>query len=302
MINYKDFANRYYQAANENRLKDIERFINSVNDISKNISLEKVLLNKELICKVFYIQDKNSISRTQYQKTKEYLLNLSEFVGLRCMIPTRSDVLDSCERINYFGSLKKLLNFVDYIGHIVMPAYNETKDLIRVKAICILGWFGVSLNEISELKKIDLKPIGTIGFKILYGQKEINLFEELFEVFVNLMNLTTYTAIPGSKTVYLDSNSPYLFCPLRGDLKGNPNSISQELRRFNSVIPTDITTSIVFRNLRPNALFLKIYKNQPEENELIETITKIMGCERTYAYSYKDQYLRFAKAMDNRKI
>lgn len=60
-------------------------------------------------------------------------------------------------------------------------------------------------------------------------------------------------------------------------------------------------TSIVFRNLHKNALFIEVY-NDTTDKSLINKITSIMGCTLNYAFSYRDQYMKFVEALENNKI
>lgn len=304
MISYKEFTNKYYPSANDIRLKDIERFLCNLEKLIGNTPEKQALTNKQLLCNAFYLQKTgNNISRSHYQKIKEYFVNIFDFIGIQSNVPTRDEVLNSREDINYFGSLEKALQFIDEVGYGNLKYYDSNTDLIRVKAICILGWMGFSLNEISHLQNNDLIKVDNNIFKISNKREIFELKNELYTIFHNLQTLTQYSSLPTGKFVYLNTSSKYLLRPTGDNCdKIDSNCIVQILKRFNAAIPKDIKTSIIFRNLHKNALFLKIYESKPNDNNLIKTITEVIGCERTYAYSYKDQYLKFADAMDNKKI
>ena len=83
MINYEDFVARYYPTANTARQNDIERFLDNLTDIIGETPLKDALKNTQILCSAFYLQKAgNNISRPHYQKIKEYLINLFDFVGV----------------------------------------------------------------------------------------------------------------------------------------------------------------------------------------------------------------------------
>lgn len=304
MINYQDFAKRYYPSANNTRQNDVMRFIDNLNELIDNTPISEVLTNKQTLCQVFYLQKTGNISRPHYQKVKEYLLNIFEYVGIQSIVPTREEVIASQDVTCWFRNLNALLQFIDRIGEKKINLYNPTTDLIRVKALCVLGWIGLSIDEISNLKRQDLQPIDLHGFRISTTNGTFEIFDEPFTALFYLCDLDGYNSLPVGRSrgrkIYLVSDTDYLFRPQdEGVEKLNSKQLINIISRFN--MGSDSSTVILFRNLHKNALFLDIY-NDTTDKPIINKIIETIGCNYRVALSYREQYVQFAKAMDNNKI
>lgn len=303
MINYQDFVDKYYPTANNARQNDIARFLDNLAEIVGETPLTDALKSKQILCNAFYLQKTgNNISRPHYQKIKEYLLNIFDFVGIDSTVPTREEVLASQEMICYFRGLNELLEFVDKVGNFELTEYNPTRDLVRVKAICVLGWLGFTPDEIADIKVYDLSPIDLIGYKITNKNATYEVYGQAFAALYYLSDLEEYKGLPSGRKVILKGNEEYLFRPTDADCeKLDGGQIIQIIKRFNNCIPRSMKTSIVFRNLHKNALFLDVY-NDKSDKSLINKIMSIMGCTQNYAFSYRDQYMNFVEALENNKI
>lgn len=304
MINCNDFMDKYYPTANASRQNDITRFLDSLSELTESTPLPDALKNKSTLCRVFYLQKTGNISRSHYQKVKEYLLNLFDYMGINSVVPTREEVIESQDTICYFRGINELLHFIDSVGEQKIDSYNPTTDLIRVKSVCVLGWIGLTPVEISNLKKSDLVPIDLNGYKISGSKGTYEVYGEPFAALYYLSSLEEYNSLPvgGSRgrKIVLKSDSEYLFRAQDVECKKlNELQIVQVLSRFNMSIPGK--TPIVFRNLHKNALFLEIYNDKSNKN-LISKITDIIGCTYNVALSYREQYQKFAEAMDSNKI
>lgn len=303
MINYEDFVARYYPTANTARQNDIERFLDNLTDIIGETPLKDALKNTQILCSAFYLQKAgNNISRPHYQKIKEYLINLFDFVGVDATVLTREEVLASQETICYFRGINELLEFIDKVGSAALDNYNPTKDLVRVKSICVLGWLGFTPDEIANIKVRDLSPIDISGYKVSNKSGTYEVYGQPFTALYYLSGLKEYSGLPSGRRVILKGNDEYLFRPTDANCeKLDGGQIIQIIKRFNHCIPTSIKTSIAFRNLHKNALFLEIY-NDTTDKSLINKIASIMGCTQNYALNYRDQYLKFVNALENNKI
>lgn len=304
MINSNDFTLRYYSTANPSRKAEVERFINGFAALSQGIPLPDALKDKSLLCRAFYLRKTGNISRSHYQKIKEYLLNLFDYVGISGAVPTRKEVMDSQETQYYFRGINEILHFIDNVGGRRISSYDPTRDLVRVKSICVLGWIGLTPAEISNLKLSDLIKIGSDGYKIISSKGTHEVYGEPFTALYYLSSLREYNGLPttGSRgrRIVLKGASEYLFKAQTPDCeKLDGLQIVQILNRFNSSASTG--TSILFRNLYKNALFLEIY-NDKSSKPLTTKITDTIGCTYSVALGYKVQYLQFAEAMDNNKI
>lgn len=304
MIEVERFLGKYYPAANDARKDDVRRFLNNINQLAGATPLEIALINQEILCKAFYLQKVSSISRPHYQKIKEYLINLFDFLGVQSTVPSRAEVISSQDMICYFRGIDNLLSFIDKVGTTCLVDYNPTQDLIRVKAICVLGWLGFTPEEIAEMKVSDLKPIDTIGYKLSnkYGTYEI--YGHPYSSLFYLSDLVQYKGLPSGRKIALSEDSEYLMKPLEAACceKLDSGQIIQIIKRFNACIPINLMqTSIVFRNLHKNALFIEIY-NDKSDQPLLSKIAAIMRCSLNYAQSYKEQYSMFVTAIENNMI
>ena len=303
MINYQDFAAKYYPTANSARQNDIARFLDNLAEVIGETPLQDALKNTQVLCAAFYLQKAgNNISRPHYQKIKEYLINLFDFVGVEATVPTREEVLASQDTICYFRGINELLEFIDNVGASALANYNPTADLVRVKSVCVLGWLGFAPDEIADLKVRDLKPIDLIGYKVTNKSGTYEVHGQPFASLYYLSGLEEYNGLPSGRKVFLKGNDEYLFRPTDANCdKLDGGQIIQIIKRFNNCIPRSMKTSIVFRSLHKNALFLEVY-NDTSDKSLINKITAIMGCTLNYAFNYRDQYMKFVEALENNKI
>lgn len=304
MINTSAFIERYYPTANEATQKDILRFFDNLAAITNGKPLTSELLNKDLLCKAFYMQEKgNAISRSHYQKIKSYLLNLFDFLDIHSVsVPTSKEVIDSQDTICYFRGLDELLDFIDNVGKTLSRDYNPNQDLIRIKGVCVLGWLGFTLNEIAMLKTNDLIPINNNGYRINNKKKSHEIYGKAFWALYHLSSLTSYRSLPSGNLVIL-SKDDFLFCPTTRGWGGRDEiQIARIIQPFNLLLSAEnIKPSIVFRNLHKNALFLEIY-NDKSDRDLLEKIASAMGCSTKNAFNYKVQYLKFADLLTQNKI
>lgn len=303
MINQQEFVERYYPSANDSRKSDVIRFLDNLGELVGNTPIAEALKSKQLLCNAFYVQKAgNSISRPHYQKIKEYLLNVFEYVGVNSEVPSRDEVIASQESVCYFRGINELLSFIDAVGNEVLTDYNPTQDLVRVKAVCVLGWLGFTPEDIANLTVRDLTPIGLDGYKISGRSGSFEIYGQPFAAIYYLSDLESYKGLPSGRKVILKGNDGYLFRPTDANCeKLDGGQIIQIIKRFNMSVPHSMKTSIIFRNLHKNALFLEIY-NDKSEQSLINKITSIMGCTLNYAFNYRDQYVEFVKALENNEI
>lgn len=303
MINQTEFVERYYHSASDLRKSDVIRFLENLEGLIGNTPITEALKNKQLLCNAFYVQKAgNSISRPHYQKIKEYLINVFDYAGINYNVPSREEVIASQENVCYFRGIDELLSFIDVVGNQVLTDYNPTQDLVRVKAVCVFGWLGFTPDDIANLTLRDLSPIGFEGYKISGRGGSFEIYGQPFAAIYYLSDLESYKGLPSGRRIILKGNDEYLFRPTDSNCeKLDGGQIIQIIKRFNMSVPRSMKTSIIFRNLHKNALFLEIY-NDKSEQSLINKITSIMGCTLNYAFNYRDQYVEFVKALETNKI
>ncbi len=299
MIEYETFLAKYYPDANEARKDDVKRFIDNFLAIIGKTPFEEALTNRSLLCKSFFIQGACGVSRSHYQKIKGYLVCLFDMYGVNGAVPSREEVVDSQENISMFRSLDEMLGFIDKVGQAVLgDRYNPTTDLVIMKSICVLGWHGFSLSEIVDMKRSDLHMVNLDRFILTRKNMTYEITGASFAALFYLCDLNSYKSLPNGKLMVLD-DSEYLFRsapPIRVP-KLSENAIVHTIMRFNDNIPPYYQRTILFRNLRKNALFLEIY-NDKSDKAILPKIASIMGCDQVSAINYKQQYLRFVEALE----
>ena len=227
---------------------------------------------------------------------------LFDFVGIEATVPTREEVLASQDTICYFRGINELLEFIDKVGNSALANYNPTTDLVRVKSVCVLGWLGFTPDEIADIKVRDLTPIDLSGYKVTNKSGTYEVYGQPFTALYYLSGLEEYNGLPSGRKIILKGSDEYLFRPTDANCeKLDGGQIIQIIKRFNNCIPRSMKTSIVFRNLHKNALFIEVY-NDTTDKSLINKITSIMGCTLNYAFSYRDQYMKFVEALENNRI
>lgn len=303
MFDFCSFLQKYYPNANHIKVTDVKRFLENLNNLAQGKDIDSLLQDKSFICKTFFLQKAgNNISRSHYQKVKEYLINLFDYLGIDTIIPTREEVIVSSNMIGYYRSLDHLLSYIDSIGELHLVFYNPKADLIRLKGLCVLGWHGFSLEEITNIKKNELINISNYGIKINTNHGEFEFYDESFRVLFYLKDLEEYNGLPSGRKIILRGNDEFLFRPVDSDCNQlDTNKLIQIIKRFNACTPPH-KNSIIFRNLYKNAAFLKIYHSNDNGKALIEKIMDEMHCTYNYALSYKQQYLNFVDAFESGKI
>lgn len=300
MIDSKVFIEKYYPNANAQRENDVERFLSYMDALLKEDDPMIRLLDKAFLCRAFFLQSTNSISRQHYQKIKEYLLNLFDWFGISNTVPTREEVIDSQQTSCYFRDLDSILILIDEIGSTLLNGYNPNADLATVKAIVVLGWNGLSPKEIASLKKIELVSDGN-RYLLERNGETISIEDNAYTAIKALRYLDSYRGLPSGKVRVFKGDESFLFRPTTSCPRVEENHIILAISRFNSLIPKERNVAIIFRNLRKNALFVKIYQDKSNRT-LIEKICSIMSCTENSALNYREQYYKWVNSIYTNKI
>lgn len=299
-MDYGKYIQKYYVNASSVKRKEVMSFLKKTEEAIGDKDWNIALIDKDCLCKIFYIQRGNSISRSHYQKIKEHLCNLLDYYSINVTIPSRTDVLDANETIGFFKDLPSLIDFIDRIGAMQLPDYNKQKDLVVLKSIVILGWYGLSSKEIVNLNKNDL----------IYGEpckiyrtysSYIEIPQQYFLILSNLESLDEYRGLPSGKMQVFKGDDNKLFRPIReGSDSFDEGNLMQTIKRFNKIIPPYLNTSICFRNLWKNAMFVNIHEDTSDDSLLIK-ITKHMHCSKHGALNYRDQYCKWLQQYGEEK-
>lgn len=300
-LDFDTFIGKYYPNASEQRLSDVKRFLTHISELSVDSSLPDKLTDHDFLCNAFYMQRLNSITRTHYQKIKEYLLNLFDWYKIEAKVPTQEEVIEFTQVYAYFRSLESALRFVDHVGELRLANYNSTQDLVIVKSIFILGWYGLSLKEIVALKKVDISKDKNGNGVVHVKDSYITLDSNSFDILMNLKYLDSYKSLPNGTLKILKGCEDYLFRPTTNCNGLTETLLAQFLKRFNDNVPRHLHQNIAFRNIYRNAKFVDVY-NDKSTDSLLQKIEKHTSCSPKQAFSYRTQYLAWVELLNQNKI
>lgn len=244
-----------------------------------------------LICRLFYGKG-NSVSKAQYYRKKKFVHLFYEWLYDQGAV--RQETLDRVFSLRlgdvitdhelshyYFENLDGALDFVRTVG--ISRGLGDYDDLLNIKAIVILSWYQVDLNELQKIRKSDLQ---LETHTVLVGEKQIQLTAEHFNILQSFADIDVHKGFPSQKLqVYMPS--PFLMRSARQTIL-NPNNIHQALQRFNS-IAVKYGKELSVLNLKRNGIFSQVYAAGDEKaaGALIQELT---GCDTAFACGYKELY------------
>lgn len=302
MTDFTAFIEKYYANAAESQIADVSRFLNHFNELLKDENPADFLKNKDALCRLFYMQKLGSITRTHYQKIKEYLLKLFDWFDVDGQVPSQTEVIDSGEYICFFRDLDSALAFIDKVGENRLTNYQPLTDLITIKALFVLGWYGFSLREIAELKKSAIVVRNNDSGSVVTHGKNVVIKGNAFTVLFLLKYLESYKSLPNGRVRTFKDYEEYMFRPTnKSDSPLKEDHLVQMLRRFNAQVPFASRQNIAFRYIHVNAMFVKILEDKSDK-PLLDKIINITHCSDKQAYSYRTQYLSWLKLIENNVI
>ena len=258
-------------------LKDYNFLKVQIPDIFDNISLSKARFytaRKQLILLYTWL----------YNDGFEVTEQISQLDKLRFNdVMTRSKITKS-----YFRNLDDVLDFVSRIG--------GKNELLQFKSIVILSWFGVTRDEMVEIRKSDLK---TDGFRIVFPIRDpLTLPKKYFDIISKCANADVYQGLNTGRT-YTCKQSVYLLRSYKlKKLQGR--SISDLFLEFNRFISkNNIHIELNMTELNNNRYLCMIKNNldslteegdSNSESLLTRVITNSTGCDISRVYWYKDLY------------
>ena len=287
------FIAKYYPAAGDAKICDLKRWLAHVEKLieAENTEPQKALANQDFLCKTFYISKTSGVSRPSYQKIKEFLLSLLDFYGVKTTIPARETVLASQEVTSFFPALAAVIALIDNAGEKKLDNYDPHIDLLHIKSIVVLGWYGLSLEEAASLKKNQIVKTGSGESKKHYIslKDNIEISETAFNILKRFSSTDEYRGFPGGKMISVISDLDYLFLPTRSDNdRIKAINLADILKRFNPSA-SDMGYAIYYRNLRKSALFKDVYEDKTTR-KTCRNIMKYFGCNSTMAYGFEKEY------------
>lgn len=286
IIEPKEFVEKFYNENDAKKKNDAIRFIDNLNEIVGEQS-PSLLLDKEVLCKTFYISENGSICRQHYQKVKDYLLKIGEYFGIEIQIPSRTDVINSHEMNCYFRDIDDLLDFIDKVGYSHMPTYDKSRDLLTLKAMVVLGWHGFLSQEIAKLQNDELIQNDENLIEILHNGSIVTFNQRESDILKRTSVLGEYNGFPNGKLIILYGDNKFVFRPgTRSQSYITADHIIQKIKRFNVYAGYK---NIMFRNLYKNAKFVEIANCNTNQSD-VQKIISIMNCSFNSALNYLPQY------------
>ena len=142
---------------------------------------------RDKVCQLFY-GNSSSLSKAQYYRKRNLVRKLYDWLAEQGAVSQDflkevyglqlQDVVSNTELYHYyFKDLDEVLDFVTLVGS--LKGMGEPNDMLNIKAIVILSWHQVDLNELQEVRKSDLRPE---THTVSVGEKQIQLTIEHFNI------------------------------------------------------------------------------------------------------------------------
>lgn len=251
---------------------------------------------RDKVCQLFY-GNSSSLSKAQYYRKRNLVRKLYDWLAEQGAVSQDflkevyglqlQDVISNTELYHYyFKDLDEVLDFVTLVGS--FKGMGEPNDMLNIKAIVILSWHQVDLNELQEVRKSDLRPE---NHTVLVGEKQIQLTIEHFNILKRFAELDVHRGFPSQKQqIYM--SSPFLMRSAK-QISLSPNNIQKAIQRFNSVA-VEHGKELSILNLRRNGIFSQVYAagDKKTANTLIQELT---GCDTAFAFGYKEFYERWKR-------
>lgn len=279
----------YFKDATPFVLTYLDSFLNKIEKFTKEKSLKELCDDRGFVCSLFGHQNASSVSRQTYHLYKRFLEAIFDYYSIEVAIPTIEEVIASQEVVVFFKDLEDILSKIDYVGKRFLDNYSQIEDLPILKACIILGWYGLTKEDIVALDKADVSLIdGMPTVRIASSGTHVTIDELSYKILSALKTSDFYRMIPGGKISYYKSNSKKI---IRGasDFEVPPHNIIAIFNRFNNLIKDDYNFRIYFRNLRKNSMFVKIKQDDSAEADSAK-IVKYFGCDYSLAVGIKKQY------------
>ena len=288
-MNFEAFYNQCQSLPDENDRKRAEAFCNKIYDVFNEDNPQ--FSDMSHICNLFY--GKNlTISKTQYYCRKNLVCMFydwlkeqgavdDELVEKVHSLRLKDIALDYELYHYYFKDLDEVLGFVKRVG--AMNGMGDYDDLLNLKSLVILIWYGIEFNQVCEIKKSDLNRATQT---ITYCGQTKQFKKEHFDILCRFADLDAHKGFPSQK-LQLYKKSPYLMrSAIQSQIK--PNNMRKALVRFNAVAVSygkELSTLC----LRRNGIFYSVYQAGDKKSAGVR-IQKLLGCDTAFSFGYKEFY------------
>lgn len=284
-----EFYNKYFPNSSESTIKWNDSFINSFEEMTKGEDIKDALSNQKIVTNAFSMSSASCVSFPSYNRIAKILKCLIDFYGIKdVIIPSRNDI-STASTTQLFKNLDEALDIIDKAGIDKIESYDRNTDLVHIKAIATLVWYGFSEIEIINLlkkslvKDNDVCSIKTEEDKVVYIPKKYFTILEDF-------SRTDYVKSLSGKTSYYVGRDQYLFRAIRKSNTVGERLITQKLQLFNIAMPKYLTKKITMYSLKLSGKFESVYNNESNETNIIKRIMKALDCDQIIAKRYLIPY------------
>lgn len=257
--------------------------------------------NRSLIIRLFYGK-RSTLSKSQFFMRRKQIqmlyawLNEQGVVGEQTMafvntIDFKSIDVDHNLQRYYFADLDEVLNFIKWVG--TLKGFNLEDDLLFIKSVAILAWHGVSLADMSDIKRSDLLESSLC---VRVGERCIEIGQAYFAILLGLSNTVAYRGFPTHrKCTYI--GGVYLF---RSNVKSHldASNMQSAIRRFNAEASSHGKELSVVA-LKQNSVFCEILNASGSSDEGMRCVAlrDMIGCDSSFATHYSYLYRRWKETI-----
>lgn len=250
-IDRKKFIEEYYSNQSDSTISKTLASLRNIENLVDNL---KQLQQDDiaLYSKLFSLKPTgNQVSLGKYFEMKALLINLEDFYGTKFYIPRRDELLKYSISASYFRSLDDLINKIDKAAKNNHRLETPYERLLFLKGIVVLGWYGFSLQQITNLQKssVDLEKMC-----IVEDQKYTEIQPHHFEIIKNIKLLKKYKI---SKDVIINQQEIKWLFSCSEDKVSVP-ALRQRIVYFNKNLPANVGFSINYELLYRNNVFAEL--------------------------------------------
>jgi len=279
----------------------VDAMIDTLNESSKGYSSFDYLSNENFITGLVRASSWSS-GKASFYRRKKALLALYEVLFERGLVdsPVVSYVdsltfesfslkaeTDAC----YFSTLDAAINFVEFVGQ----QYGcSPDDVSNISSVILLSWYGLSPEEIVDIKKEIIPNDGPVKIKVpFYGLEERTLDDRSTHILKVWRDVYDHSPFPSSKLQHL-VDSEYLMRSAKSE-KMSANNLFCMIRRFNEE-GVQYGKKISLNAVKKNGLFDRVWECKLSGSPM-KTIQSLTGCDKQTAFGYSHQYNAFVHSM-----
>lgn len=262
------------------------------------------------------------LNRSSFSGQKKMLLYFIDYLDSVGIIDNAQEAKTYIDSIIYtdtvtnktskalFKNLDDILFSIDYIGAVSFDIarkaprsqvrrkefkpYDSEKELLIVKSIAILSWYGYSYPEMLALKKDEIIKSDNDYYIIKSGEK-VNINKRYYDILVMQANTMQYRGLPSGRLTKYYKDSEFL---IRSTTPSEPTvqTISCIMQRFNiQAKKLNYPKSYDYDRIRLCSIFAKVREMKPKTQKEYVDASISLGIDRHEAYIKYPIYKQWLK-------